>query len=158
MRLTDVLTVGRILVDLDGGFVQEKPDALRLLAGMLAPVVGAPEQDIEKLLTDREELQSTGIGDGVAIPHASVETAKSQAGALLVCPRGVPFEAIDGARCTIVFGVIGPRRATGEHLRLLARISRMLRDVGTRKRLVESADAEAAYQLLRQRDDTLGAT
>ena len=158
MRLTDVLTVGRILVDLDGGFVQEKPDALRLLSGMLAPVVGASEQTIEKLLTDREELQSTGIGDGVAIPHASVETAERQASALLVCPRGVPFEAIDGASCTIVFGVIGPRRATGEHLRLLARISRMLRDSGTRKRLVESVNAEAAYQLLRQRDDTLGAT
>ncbi len=158
MRLTDVLTVGRILVDLDGGFVHEKADALRLLSGILAPAVGAPERDIEKLLADREELQSTGIGDGVAIPHASVETADSQASALLLCPRGVPFDAIDGARCTIVFGVIGPRKATGEHLRLLARISRMLRDVGTRQRLVESRDAQAAYQLLSQRDDTLGAT
>lgn len=156
MRLTDVLVAGRILVDLDGGFVHGKVDALRLLSSLLAPAVGAPKHQIEELLSDRERVQSTGIGDGVGIPHAFIESAPRQEAALLLCPLGVPFDAIDGQNCTILFGVVGPRRP-GEHLKLLARISRMLRDADTRSRLVHSTDAEAAYELIRNHDEAMGA-
>ncbi|MEZ4227033.1 MAG: PTS sugar transporter subunit IIA [Polyangiaceae bacterium] len=155
MRLSDVLTAGRILVDSDGGFVHAKVDAIRILSSMLASAVGASKEDVERLLTEREQLQSTGIGDGVAIPHASLESATIQAGALLLCPKGVPFESIDGEHCHIVFGVVGPRRATGEHLKLLARISRLLRDGAMRQRLVESANAEAAFALIREQDEAM---
>lgn len=155
MQLTDILTVDRILVDSDGGFVQDKGDALRILAHMLAPVVGADHATIENLLTERERLQSTGIGDGVAIPHTSIEAAPGQSAALLVCPLGVPFDAIDGAKVNIVFGVVGPRRATGEHLRILARISRLLRDASARERLVRSATPEEVLQLIRTQDSAL---
>jgi len=154
-RLTEILTEQRILVDSDGGFVREKSDALRLLASLLAPAVGSDKQTIELLLTERERLQSTGIGDGVAIPHTSVETAPGQAAALLLCPKGVGFEAIDGEKVHIIFGVIGPKRATGEHLRILARISRLLRDSETRGRLLASSDAAEAYRLIESQDQTL---
>jgi nitrogen PTS system EIIA component len=154
-RLTDILTEHRILVDSDGGFVHDKTDALRLLASLLAPAVGSDKLTIEQLLAERERLQSTGIGDGVAIPHTSVDTAPNQAAALLLCPRGVAFDAIDGESVNIIFGVIGPKRATGEHLRILARISRLLRDSDTRSQLLSSNDAAQAYQLIENQDTSL---
>lgn len=154
-RLTEILTEHRILVDSDGGFVHDKTDALRLLASLLAPAVGTDKQVIEQLLVERERLQSTGIGDGVAIPHTSVESAPGQAAALLLCPQGVPFDAIDGETVNIIFGVVGPKRATGEHLRILARISRLLRDSETRTRLLSSIDSTSAFQLIDSQDESL---
>jgi PTS system nitrogen regulatory IIA component len=68
MRLSEILTAERILIDLDGSLVKSKPDVLRLLAEMLSPAVGSSREDVESLLAERERLQSTGIGDGVAIP------------------------------------------------------------------------------------------
>jgi PTS system nitrogen regulatory IIA component len=156
MRLTDILTKERILVDVDGGFVQQKIDALRVLAHLLSPAVGSSKESLVELLSAREKLQSTGIGDGVAIPHTSVDSAPGQAAALLLCPLGVPFDAIDGETCTIVFGVVGPKRATGEHLRTLARISRLLRDADTRKRLISAASSEEAFGLIEAQDNVLG--
>lgn len=156
MRLTDILAASRILVDSDGSVVRNKGDALRALAEQLGPAVAVEPSLIEALLAEREGLQSTGIGDGVAIPHTSVEAAPGQAAALIICPRGVPFDAIDGRDVTIIFGVVGPRKATGEHLRVLARISRLLRDEPARRRLVESPDTAAAHRLIEAQDATLG--
>ena len=148
MRLSDILSVDRILVDIDGSVVKTKSDALRRLSEMLSPAIAVQPGEIEHLLLEREKLQSTGIGDGVAIPHCALESAQAQALALLLCPRGVEFEAIDGEPVEIVFGVVGPKRATGEHLRTLARISRLLRDEQTRLRLLASPNPTAAYQLI----------
>ncbi len=148
MRLSDILSVDRILVDVDGSVVKTKTDALRRLSEMLSPAISVGADEVEHLLLEREKLQSTGIGDGVAIPHCALEAAQAQALALLLCPRGVEFEAIDGEPVEIVFGVVGPKRATGEHLRTLARISRLLRDEQTRLRLLASPNATAAYQLI----------
>jgi PTS system nitrogen regulatory IIA component len=155
MRLSEILSQDRILVDSDGGFIHSKSDALRLMATMLAPAVDVEPAEVERLLTDREQLQSTGIGDGVAIPHASADAAARQAAALLLCPHGVPFEAIDGADVNIVFGVLGPRRATGEHLRTLARISRLLRDESTRTELQHSASSEEAFHMIEAHEEAM---
>ena len=84
----------------------------------------------------------------MAIPHCALDAASTQAAALLLCPRGIEFEAIDGEPVEIVFGVVGPKRATGEHLRTLARISRLLRDEETRVRLLASMNPQAALELV----------
>jgi PTS system nitrogen regulatory IIA component len=152
MRLCEILSVDRILVDGDGSCVKDKPSALKVLSELLARSLAIPAPHIEALLMERERLQSTGIGDGVAIPHTAVEEAESQAAALLLCPHGVDFDAIDGGKVNIVFGVVGPKRATGEHLRTLARISRLLRDGSTRERLVGAASAQVAYELIETHD------
>ncbi|HEY3494286.1 MAG TPA: PTS sugar transporter subunit IIA [Polyangiaceae bacterium] len=148
MRLSDILSVNRILVDVDGSVVKTKADALRRLGEMLAPALGSEAATIEHLLLERERLQSTGIGDRVAIPHCALDVADGQAAALILCPRGVEFDAIDGEPVDIVFCVVGPKRATGEHLRTLARISRLLRDEQTRMRLLASPNPLAAHQLI----------
>lgn len=148
MRLTDILTEQRILVDVAGTVVRTKDAALVELAKLISPAIGIEPGAVYQLLQDRERLQSTGIGDGVAIPHASTDATHAQAAALIICPTGIDFQAIDNANVHIVFGVVGPRRATGDHLKTLARISRLLRDVSSRNRLVASTDAASVYSLV----------
>jgi PTS system nitrogen regulatory IIA component len=151
MRLSDIITSDRIVVDRQGA-LPNKAEALRALSGLLGSAVGAPQEEVLALLLEREQLQSTGIGEGVAIPHSALEHAEAQAAALLLFPQGIDFDAIDGQPVHIVFGVVGPKRATGEHLRTLARISRLLRDEGTRKQLVNAETSKSAYALIESHD------
>jgi nitrogen PTS system EIIA component len=155
MRLTDILSEQRILVDVQGTSIQDKNASLLELGRLISPAIGLAEGAVCRLLIEREKLQSTGIGDGVAIPHASTDDAVVQAAALVICPSGIDFQAIDGARVHIVFGVVGPRRATGEHLKTLARISRLLRDTTNRNRLIECRDAVGAYRIIQAQDAAL---
>jgi PTS system nitrogen regulatory IIA component len=156
MRITDILPAERIYVDASGDAIHGKNEALRMLAELLAPGLGCEGELIERLLAERERLQSTGIGDGVAIPHTSVEVAHRRAAALVLSSKGVPFDAIDGADVHIVLGVVGPKDATGEHLRVLARISRLLRDEGTRRSLANAPTAADAFAVIQSREQQLG--
>jgi PTS system nitrogen regulatory IIA component len=153
MRLSDILTTDRIVVDDDGGVVPDKAAALRLLAGMLGPAVAVEPARVETLLIERERLQSTGIGDGVAIPHATADTAAGHAAALLLCPSGVDFEAIDGAVVSIIFGVVAPKRSAGDHLKVLARISRLLRNERARVELVRSVSPGSALSFIESQEN-----
>ncbi len=152
MALSDILDVERVVVDTDGTLLPDKDAALRLLGGLLAPAVGVDELRVYQLLFEREALQTTGIGEGVAIPHASTEEALGQSAALLLSRAGVPFDAIDELPVGIIFGVVGPRKATGEHLRTLARISRLLRDAETRAELLRCGTGEQACEIIKRQD------
>src|SRR5688500_4050252 len=105
MQLSQILTEDRIVVDANGGRVTSKPRALKLLAELLAPTIGVEASRIEELLAEREELQSTAIGDGVAIPHTAMDDIGGRAAALLLVPKGLEFAAVDGAPAQIIFGV-----------------------------------------------------
>jgi nitrogen PTS system EIIA component len=161
MILTDILSNERVRVALGGSDMKTKDAALHALAELLgtgAPAAGpsgaAPTSlDFYRVLSEREALQSTGIGDGVAIPHGAVESLAGQVAAVLICPEGVPFEAIDGRPVRILFAVVGPKRATGEHLKTLARISRLLRDSSFREKLLSSSDQKEAYALIRSAEE-----
>src|SRR3954451_19840358 len=149
MILTDLLTADRGRVA-RASEVRSKDDALQALANLLGGGLTSPSgADFYRVLGEREALQSTGIGDGVAIPHGALENVVGQLAALLICPGGVPFEAIDGGPVFILFAVVGPKRATGEHLKTLARISRLLRDSSFRQKLLSSPDRVQAYALIR---------
>jgi PTS system nitrogen regulatory IIA component len=130
------------------GIVRTKSEALRRLALLLAPAAGLVEDDVERVLAEREKLQSTGVGGGVAIPHGSIDGLEQQFGAVLLCPNGIDFDAIDGAPVSILFAVIGPKRAAGEHLKTLARVSRLLRDDEFRRRLLTAPSGRAAYDII----------
>jgi len=147
MRVLDIITADRVSVASDAeGPVRSKTEALRRLAELLALGQEALTTDeIEQVLVDRERLQSTGVGGGVAIPHGAVDRIERLVGAVLLCPKAVPFDAIDGAPVSILFAVIGPKRATGEHLKSLARVSRLLRDDSFRVRLLSAPTGREAY-------------
>jgi PTS system nitrogen regulatory IIA component len=148
MRLTDLLSPERVGIKRANGDPFDKEKAIALLADMLGEHDGVTTSEIERVLLEREQLQSTGIGEGVAIPHGALPQLKEQVAALLIVPDGVEFQAIDDAKVSILFGVIGPKRATGEHLKTLARVSRLLRSKDFRARLVGATDSKAAFDLI----------
>lgn len=152
MVLTNILTAKRIAIDLDGSRLTNSRAVLEELAELLSADGAADKEAVFKQLSDREKLQSTGIGDGVAIPHTAVQSVSSQKAALLLCPSGVEFDAIDSQPVRIFFGVIGPKSAASEHLKILARVSRLLRSPETRRRLLESDGPEQAYSLIEEHE------
>ncbi len=148
MRLTELLSPDRVGITRANGKSFSKDKAIAVLASMFGERDGVTPEEIERVLLEREELQSTGIGEGVAIPHGALVQLKEQVAALLIVPDGVEFEAIDNAKVSILFGVIGPKRATGEHLKTLARVSRLLRSKEFRTRLVGSTSPLIAFELI----------
>src|SRR5258707_9943778 len=136
MHLVELLAPDRVAVHKNGATHLDKPGAIHQLSSMLARGVGMRDADVERVLLEREALQSTGIGEGVAIPHGALSELEVQCGSVLLVPGGVPFEAIDGHDVTILVAVIGPKRASGEHLKTLARVSRLLRSREFRDRLL----------------------
>jgi PTS system nitrogen regulatory IIA component len=114
--------------------------------------VHASIDDVRHVLEAREALQSTGVGSGVAIPHGRLGGLDRFVGALAIHHGGVEFEAIDGQPVSILFAVIGPERAAGEHLKCLARIGRLLRDDAVRARLHGAKSAEDALSIVREVD------
>jgi nitrogen PTS system EIIA component len=149
MRLTDLLTPERVAIRHDDGQPPlDKTEVLKLLAHMLAGGTRVDGVEVERVLAEREQLQSTGIGEGVAIPHGALPQLETQYASLLIVPEGIDFVAIDGLPVNILFAVIGPKRATGEHLKTLARVSRLLRSKAFRSSLVAAPDAKAAHDLI----------
>lgn len=110
-------------------------------------------QAILQVLLERERLGSTGIGDGIAIPHCKM---KGAAGIVLAFGRskcGIDFNALDGKMSHIFFLLIAPEDAFGLHLKMLGRISRILKDPAVRKNLLEAPDAAAIHGIIREQDN-----
>jgi nitrogen PTS system EIIA component len=150
MGVTEILTPEHVSVASEAeGVVRSKAEAIHRLAELLA--IGQTRisaDEIERVLTDREKLHSTGVGGGVAIPHGSIDRLDHTIGAVLLCPKSIAFEAIDNAPVSILFAVIGPKRDAGEHLKMLARISRLLRDDAFRARLLNAPSGRAAFKMI----------
>ncbi|MGF1465342.1 MAG: PTS sugar transporter subunit IIA [Sandaracinaceae bacterium] len=146
MRLQDILHVDRVDVQLNAA---DKGQALRALAELFVRADDDLDADaIVRVFEEREALASTGVGSGVAIPHGRLPDVTTLRAALGVSPEGVPFDAIDGRPARILVAVLAPNRQTGDHLKALARFSRVLRDEETRERLLEAADAQEAVDVL----------
>ncbi len=152
MRLSEILTSHRILVAPSGEAPCNGDAVLRSLAELLARGGPCNAQGVYEQLAAREKLQSTGIGEGVAIPHTSLGEVEGQRAALVLCPGGIDFDSIDREPVTIFFAVIGPKSAAGAHLKILAKISRLLRSPETRRRLLESTGPMQAYSLIEEHD------
>lgn len=153
MRLTDLLSPERVGIQRGlaaGSF--DKQSAIRRLASLIGERDGVSVTEIERALLDREQLQSTGIGEGVAIPHGALPQLGEQVAALLIVPEGVEFQAIDDANVMILFGVITPKRATGEHLKTLARVSKLLRNKDFRLRLINAPTPQAIFDLIQSEE------
>jgi nitrogen PTS system EIIA component len=144
--LTDLLTSERIKIPLVSS---TKDDLLRELVDLAADGVQVKDrEEVLRAVIDREEVLSTGIGHGVAIPHgksASVNNLVLVAG---VTPQGVDFEALDGKPVHLFFLLVGPEAAAGQHVKALSRISRLLRRESFRQRLIDAPDAETFYAVL----------
>ena len=130
MRLLDILSETRVRTHASAA---SKHAALRAVAELFAAGPGKLHLDeVLSVLEEREQLASTGVGSGVAIPHGRLAGTDGLEAALLISPEGVPFDAVDGAPVHIIFAVIGPAQRASDHLRVLARLSRILRNANIR--------------------------
>ncbi len=150
MSVAAILSVDRVSVAGDAeGAVHTKQEALERLSALLANGGAAADRDeILRVLLERERLQSTGVGGGVAVPHGSMASLDRQLGAVLLCPEPIDFDAIDGKPVGILFALVGPKGAAAQHLKILARMSRLLREEGFRQRLRGARSGHEAYELI----------
>ncbi len=155
MRVSDTLSPKQVGISNESeGLIRSKAEALARLADLLANgLENADKNEIERVLLDREKLQSTGIGGGVAIPHGSLDRIDKQVGAMLLCPAPIDFDAIDNAPVSILFALIGPKQTTGLHLQTLARVSRLLRSANFREKLLISPDGLSAYAAISEEEE-----
>jgi len=116
-------------------------------------IVNIPAADILATLMEREQLGSTGVGEGVAIPHGKIEGLDKITGVLAQLEQPINFDALDDQPVDLVFLLLAPANATAAHLKALARVSRLLRDRQSRAALrgAETADALFAIALAEQK-------
>jgi nitrogen PTS system EIIA component len=130
-----------------------KEAALRELVDILAKAEGIKnKEDLIKVLLGRESLGSTGIGQGVGIPHAKTNAVKKLVAALGISQTGVNFDALDGEPVHIFFLLVAPEDSAGPHLKGLARISRLLKDKFFRESLKQLNEEKAILKLIREED------
>jgi PTS system nitrogen regulatory IIA component len=157
MGILEILRAERVSVaNASEGIVRTKADALRRLAVLLATDTVVPAAEIERVLVAREKTQSTGVGGGVAIPHGGIAALEVHIGAVLLCPEPIDFDAIDAAPVSILFAVIGPKHEPGAHLKILARVSRLLRPDDFRKRLLSASNGAIAYERISAEESRSG--
>ena len=144
MKITELLKETFILGELQA---QTKREALAEMVGLFRVELGQidPEAMLQVLL-EREKLGSTGIGDGIAIPHGKLGGLAEMVVAFGRSRRGIDFEAMDGRPVQLFFLLMAPENSAGLHLKALAKISRMLKDAAFRQRLLA---AEGPADLLR---------
>lgn len=150
MRIAEFLSPDAVLPALVAG---SKPEVIRELVEPLArrlPVL-KPERLVEVLL-EREKLGSTGIGEGVAIPHGKMGGLFQLAASFGVSREGVDFQAIDGKRTHLFFALVAPENSAGVHLKALARISRLFKNPRFREAILQAQGAEEIYSLIATED------
>lgn len=150
MKIVDFLNEKAISADLKS---TNKEDIIRELVDLLAKAEGIRnKEELVKVLIGRESLGSTGIGQGIGIPHGKTNTAKKLVAAFGVAHQGVNFDALDGDPVYIFFLLVAPEDSAGPHLKGLARISRLLKDKFFRESLKQLTDEKAIYKLIREED------
>jgi PTS system nitrogen regulatory IIA component len=145
MKISDFLSPADILLDVRA---KDKGRLLRQLATQAAAKVGLDAEAVSEQIAKREELGSTGVGNGVALPHARMHDLKTPFGLLARLHRGIDFAAIDDRPVDIVFLLLLPETDDGAQLNALASVARVLRDPEASGRLRRASDNEALYRAI----------
>jgi PTS system nitrogen regulatory IIA component len=151
IEIADLLTPRGVVAQLRVG---NKKQALQEIARRAATQTGLAERRIYDVLAERERLGSTGIGKGVAVPHGKLAELPRLSALFVRLERAIAFEAIDDQPVDLVFVLLAPAEAGAEHLRALARVSRLLRDATICQKLRGTDNADALYALLTDRSES----
>lgn len=151
MKITDILHEDSIIGKLTS---RDKKGVLEELVSVLVEHgrLKSKENPVQVLL-ERERLGSTGIGDGIAIPHGKLKDIKSMICSFGRTREGIDFQSIDEKPSHLFFLLFAPQESAGEHLQALARLSRILKDGQLRKRLMEAASKNEIYRLIAEEDE-----
>lgn len=145
MLLSDFISPDSVVSSLKA---KSKKQLLQDLSARAARLTGLPERDIFDVLLQRERLGSTALGRGIAIPHGKLQGLKRIVGFFARLAEPVDFDAVDGQKVDIVFLLLAPEGAGADHLKALARISRLLREGSAVEKLRACKDAAGLYAVL----------
>jgi PTS system nitrogen regulatory IIA component len=151
MKISDFLSEGSIMLDLQG---DDKKSAISELVELLnsqKKIKNSPK--IMETIMEREKLGSTGIGQGVAIPHGKTDIVEKQVGALGISQKGVEFNSLDGEPVYLMFLLVGPAEVAGQHLKALARVSRLFKDKFFRQALRNAKSAQEVMKIIKEEDE-----
>ncbi len=150
MKITDFLTPERVIPALRG---TAKEEVLQEMADKLAACDPKLNKDkVERVLLEREKISTTAIGEGVAIPHGKLAGVQRIAGLFARSPEGVDFASLDGGPTYIFFVLVAPEDAAADHLKALARISRLVKDPAFRRRLMAGETREEIFDIIATED------
>ncbi|ETR68506.1 MAG: PTS system, nitrogen regulatory IIA component [Candidatus Magnetoglobus multicellularis str. Araruama] len=152
MRIVDVLDKKAIIPDLKS---TDKKGVLQELSRPISELINVTQEDLMDVLIERERLGSTGIGNGIGIPHGKMKNLDKLALSLGISRQGIDFESIDGRPTHLFFLLITPEKSTGIHLKLLAHISRILRNEMFKQKLMKAHTADELYRIIDDLDDIL---
>ncbi|MCF8127621.1 MAG: PTS sugar transporter subunit IIA [Deltaproteobacteria bacterium] len=150
MRLSEILAIDNIIPDL-------KAKNKKGVLGELAEVIASYDTNIDKgmlvkVLIEREHLGSTGIGDGVAIPHGKLSSVKQPIVSFGRSKKGLDFDSMDGQPAYLFFLLLAPENSSGVHLQVLTKIARILKSSTFRKALMQVGSREEIYETIIQTD------
>jgi nitrogen PTS system EIIA component len=149
MKLTEVLYKEAILVDLKAN---DKKGVLEELSKPISEIAGINQQELVRVLMDREQLGSTGIGGGIGIPHGKLKNLDNLILGFGLSRKGIDFDSMDKRPSHIFFLLVTPENSTGLHLKVLARISRLLKNDDFKEKLFQISDAEELLKEIEQVD------
>ena len=148
MEITDLLAPEAVLSSVKA---QGKKQLLQEMAERIAPICGIPERRIFETLIERERLGSTGMGQGIAIPHGRLAGLNKIVGMFARLETAIAYDAVDNQPVDLVFLLLAPEGAGADHLKALARVSRLLRNQQTCEKLRAAKDPEVLYALLTEK-------
>lgn len=144
-KLGDLLTSDAIAFQIEA---KERKDVFRALAKLSSTTFGLDENQVFEAILERENLGGTGLGEGVAVPHARLKGLEYSCGVFALLKDGVDFEGPDGKPADLVFLLLSPEDAAANHLKALAKITRMMRQPGLRASLRNARSKDAVFALL----------
>ena len=145
MQLSDLISTDGIVPSLK---VSSKKQALQELSQLAGKVTGLAARDVFETLLQRERLGSTGLGQGIAIPHGKLPGIDTLHGVFARLDSPIEFDSMDGQKVDLIFLLLAPESAGADHLKALARVSRMLRDTSVVAKLRGSEERAALYAIL----------
>jgi nitrogen PTS system EIIA component len=152
MKILDVLQTSTILPDLQA---RDKKGVLEELVAPVAVLTGIEARRLVRVLMERERLGSTGIGGGIGIPHGKIEQLPSLMLGVGISHQGIDFESLDGRPTHIFFLLMTPENSAGLHLKLLARISRLLKNDLFKEKLLAAQDADTVRAAIADEERTI---
>lgn len=153
MKIGDILSADAVLAEFKAN---KKKNVFEELADYLCQKnIISNKSELVKVLLEREQLGSTGIGENVAIPHAKMNGLDKIITAFGVSKKGIEFDSLDRKPVNFVFMLVAPENATGNHLKALARISRLLKSQNFKANLLEAPDKESIYRIILDEDSKL---
>jgi PTS system nitrogen regulatory IIA component len=150
MKILEVMPKEAIITDMKS---KVKNEVIEELVASISKITGISSPELIRVLLERERLGSTGIGGGIGIPHGKLKNLESLIMGFGLSRKGVDFESIDGRPAHLFFILLTPENSTGLHLKLLARISRLLKNESFKKKLMKATDSDQVYSIIEEVDE-----